>query len=385
MVLFYYTQLGEFKIIDEPQPGQEDYGIKYSEDETVIMSSTINRLVLEYVQNNYITYPVGFYKRVTLNDKKQTKMGEITSEVTGLSLTELNETVEKYLGKVTVYSEPISVNPSVSITYERFLQLMKQADKLLGGGSNYSKMFMESNAQVPKTYEDALKEYNEILDKDHFTGAYARLFCDYMGIVLAILPVFIAVTRGLRDRRARASEVIYSRRASSVTVITTRYLAMLVMLILPVILITGYLTIQCITYGNSIGINTDSMAFIKYIFGWLLPTIMVSVSVGVFFTELTETALAILIQGIWWIISIFTGISQMFGGYGWNLVPRHNVLGNYSLFHDNYYQLFLNRITYASIAVLLIIAAIIVYELKRKGKLIVHGKILLHRKSKSKI
>lgn len=244
---------------------------------------------------------------------------------------------------------------------------------------------MLSNAAVPMTYEVALEEYNDVLEKDHLSAAYARLFCDYMGIMLAILPVFIAVTRGLRDRRARAGEVIYSRSASSFHIITTRYLAMIIMILLPVILISFIPALECLYYGTSIGIAIDHFAFIKYILGWLLPSIMIATSVGVFLTELTDTAIAIVVQGLWWFISLFMGLMNMMGGYGRNLMPRHNTVGNYSIFKENIEILIANRITYASVAVLLIIASVIVYDLKRWGKLNIHGTIFSNRNSKSTI
>ena len=75
------------------------------------------------------------------------------------------------------------------------------------------------------TYEDAAEAYNTLTEKDRLSGGYARLFSDYMVIFLGILPVFLAVTRGLRDRRAMMQELIYTRRCSSFTVVTSRYLS----------------------------------------------------------------------------------------------------------------------------------------------------------------
>ena len=41
------------------------------------------------------------------------------------------------------------------------------------------------------------------------------------------------------------------------------------------------------------------LAFVKYVFGWQLPTIMTVTGVGMFLTELTDTAAAVLVQGAW--------------------------------------------------------------------------------------
>ncbi|HWT76697.1 MAG TPA: ABC transporter permease [Mobilitalea sp.] len=386
MVLFYVTQMSEMKIVEKPEPGQKDYGITYSSDEKVIMNNTVQFLVLEYVQNSYVTYPIGFYKTVRLNKEKQAKMEEIAIEVTGLSAKKLKTLVEEYLQTVTTYVNPdaITVTVDEKLNFERFQELMKQADKLLGGGSKYSKSFMKSNAIVPMTYEQALAEYNDIVEKDHLSGTYARLFCDYMGLMLGILPVFIAVTRGLRDRRARASEVIYSRKASSFHIVMSRYLAMLVMLLIPILLISIIPTVECLYFSASEGIAVDYFAFIKYILGWLLPTVMISLSVGVLLTEVTDTAIAIIIQGIWWFINLFMGAANMVGDYGWNMMPRHNSTGFYQVFHDNFHVLVTNRLTYEAIAVILALSAVMVYEMKRRGRLRI-GKIHSNRNSESKV
>jgi hypothetical protein len=262
---------------------------------------------------------------------------------------------------------------------------MKRADKLLGGGSSYSETFLKSNAWIQMTYEDALQNYNEVVEKDHYTGAFARLFCDYMGLMLGILPVFLAVTRGLRDKRARAREVIYSRQGSSFHIVMSRYLAMLVMMLLPVILLSIVPTAESLYYASSSGISVDAFAYLKYSFGWLLPTIMIATAVGVILTELTDSAISILIQGFWWFISVMVGAANIRGGYSWNFIPRHNDLGNYEVFHDNFGILVANRIVYAAAAILLVFATVLIYEWKRKGRLMIHGKISANRKSKPEI
>ena len=98
--------------------------------------------------------------------------------------------------------EALQAEPLGNLTYERFGELMDEADKILGGGSDYGKEERENSAREPMTYEEALEEYEVLTEKDRLTGGYARLFSDYMVIFLGILPVFLAVTRGLRDRRA---------------------------------------------------------------------------------------------------------------------------------------------------------------------------------------
>ena len=105
-----------------------------------------------------------------------------------------------------------TLQPAESLSYERFEEVMQEVDDMLGGGSSYALDSIGDNGSEPKTYEDAVKEYEELVHKDGYTGGYARLFSDYMVIILGILPVFLAVTRELRDRRANMQELLYVRR-----------------------------------------------------------------------------------------------------------------------------------------------------------------------------
>lgn len=376
LVFDYSSQLGSAEMETEPEKGQEDYGYKASDDENIIMETTLGALVEEYGGDRYITYPIGFYKRVTLNEKEEQRMGEIVRETTGISsrdeaesfLREWYESQREAAGETQMmYTMPPVVKPVPGLSYGRFCELMDEADRILGGGSNYGEG--SRGGREPKTYEDALKEYQELTEKDRLTGGYARLFCDYMGIMLGILPVFLAVTRGLRDRRSGMQELIYSRKGSSAAIIFGRYAAMLAMLLIPVLLLSLLLLAQCLRYASSAGITADPWAFVKYTFGWLMPTVMAVTAVGMFFTELTDTALGVLVQGVWWFVSVFTGADTLHGGmYGWNLIPRHNTVMNYAGYQEGFEQLAANRLMYVLLALVLAVLTTYIYSLKRKGR-----------------
>ena len=117
----------------------------------------------------------------------------------------------------------------------------------------------------------------------------------------------------LRDKRSRMQELIYARRVPSGTVMGSRYLALVCMHMLPVVILSVIPTVNCIRAGIE-GVNLDYLAWMKYDLGWLLPMVMAVVSVGIFCTELTETALAVLVQAVWWFVSLMTGGTSMYGG-----------------------------------------------------------------------
>lgn len=398
LIFDFTSQLGDMEISQKPEPGQEGYGNLKSSDPELIMESTLGQLTEEYWRESYTTYPIGFYKNVTLNEADDRRIAEILGEAAGIhNREEAGKTVEEWYaaqqeGKDSVqegepvYREPLKVEPAEGLDYGRFGELMDEVDEILGGGSDYSKTSRENSAEIPMTYEDALEEYDTLIQKDRLTGGYARLFSDYMVIFLGILPVFLAVTRGLRDRRSMMQELIYTRKCPSFTIIASRYLAMVVMLTIPVLALSLVPLSKCMSYAQTAGIAVDMLAFVKYTFGWLLPTIMAVTAVGMFLTELTDTAAAVLVQGAWWFMAVFGGIDDLGGGsYGWNLAPRHNTPMNWQGFHDGFAQLAANRIMYVAAGVILMVFTALVYTQKRKGRLQIRGKIFANRKNKSEV
>lgn len=393
LVLFFTSQLGNLgnSMAKEPKKGQEsymEYGYKTSQDETEIMRAALGELVSGYYYEHFTTYPVGFAKNVTLSESEKQEIAEIIKETTGLSSEEeIGNDMERHYEMYPPETNyvPYKAEPKEGLTYETFLTYMKRVEEMLGPGSGFSEDAMKSAVKLPLDYEGAKEVYDNLVKKDGFTGGYARLFCDYMGIIAAILPVFVTATRVLRDKRAQMQDLVFTREVSSVTLVGSRYVAMLSMMMLPIVLLSVMPMIDCIVFTKGSGIALDYFAFLKYDFGWLFPTVMVVTALAYVVTEWTESALAVLIQGIWWFVSLFLTMYSMQGGaYGWNLMPRHNTELNYEGFANGFTQLLCNRILYAVLAVVLVIVTIGIYEKKRKGHLRRDGKILRNRKRTSK-
>lgn len=374
----YYTQFqGDCDSpLEKPLPNQSDYGMVVKEVPEILMPSAIDSLVNRYLSNSYPAYPMGFYKDVHLNEKKKNKMAEIITEVSGITKQELDNFTYSEEDTMTVgengmmqYNEPEipSVNIPESLTYERFRELMDEADKIIGGGSEYSDEYiLENFSLVPKTYEDALEEYNKFLNDDKITGAYARLYCDYMGIVLAILPVFVAVSFTSLDRKSRMEQLAYSRKISSAKLVFTRYVSLVFMMIIPV-LITAFIAHMTVKklYPE---ISIDNSAIIKNAMTWLVPNIMFSTAVGMIITELSSGIIAIFIQGALWFGSIFAGTGSLTGNiHRFTLVLRHNSLYGADVFQTKLFVF--NRIFFTVLSLTIILITAFIYEQKRGGKL----------------
>ena len=105
LVAFLMSQIGELKMMEEPKPGQADYGWTKSKDQQMIMTDAVNTMALEWVQNYYTAYPFGFYKRVSISESDQKAVGEILEKVTGLTQEEVREKVTDYLDDVSLPDE----------------------------------------------------------------------------------------------------------------------------------------------------------------------------------------------------------------------------------------------------------------------------------------
>lgn len=389
LVVFFTSQLGGIggNMISAPKEGQNDYsryGYKTDISEKDIMRSALGNLVSDYYYDVYVTYPVGYTKYVTPSEDEKAEIADIIRETTGLeNEQQIADSIEAFYAAYAAdgaASAPYFVEPLEDLTYDTFLEKMARVAEILGPGSDFTEDRMRGSTTVPLDYEGAKEAYAELVEKDGYTGGYARLFCDYMGVAAGILPVFPAVTRMLRDRRAGVQELLYVKKASSAAVILSRYAALVILAMAPVVILSLLPMADCIAAQGG-AIRLDYLAFLKYDLGWLLPTILFVLAVGVFFTELTDSALGVLIQTVIWFGALMQSMSRMQGGaYGWNLIPRHNTQMNYGLFAEGFSQLVKNRVLYTVLALVLTGLTILVYEVKRKGRLRRRGKIFRSRK-----
>lgn len=394
LAFFFVTQLGTFSPLEKPEPGQESYGLTYSSEKSDIMAAALGALAKETESESFTTYPVGFYKNVKPGQEKLERIRRILEEAAGITWEQILEEMKEQQsleekraagGKAgVVYGGGIKLPASESLTYERFLELMKETDKLLGGGSSYAPDSVSRLAVMPADYEDALGRYRDIVEKDRVTGAYAREFSDYMGLMAGILPVFLAVSRSLKDRRAKACGVIWVRQASSGKLVLSRYLAAVAAAVLPVLLLGISVHLQSSYCARTLGVRPDSLAFLKYVGGWILPTILFTLSVGFLLTEMINSPLMVLVQGAVWFAAVMMGAGGGNLEYaGMNYIPRWNSFGLTGEFFRQLPELIRNRLFYTLAAVLMLGLTALVFDLKRKGVWRIGGNLFGNRKSTS--
>ena len=386
--------------IAEPVIG-ENYGTKNDELPEIVMPAALQSLYAEFVENNYTCYPIGFIKNVKLNDDEQMRIAEIIADITGMNADKIYRTqgslydisIGEVSGDINLQSDGnggfiISGNENENekntqrermdfsvrgdMSYTEFKGLMQEVDDILGGGSDYAAESLRGFGTVPRTYEEAVADYELVKSSDKITGGYARLFSDYaVAIVFSFFPVFLAVIISMKDGYAKMSELIYTRRAAGIKIVLMRYLA---------ILTAGMLAAVVLSYISSAtvwsmykGMELDYFAPLAYDFGWIMPSAMTAVAVGMFLTELTNTPVAIAVQGIWWFLDMNMGMHSVSASYSLlRLAPRHNA-GTNSYFRtqdfiDNFSNLLANRLLFAGLSVILVIGTVIIFEAKRKGK-----------------
>ena len=367
-VLFMTSQMSDAdwtESLQKPVEGRNDYGTILTDDPNIIMRTALDCLSMEVKQNQFVTYPLGFYKEVVLNEEE-------LEQVWSYLLQCANETREEI-------ENGAFVTPKEELTYEQFSKKMEQVTKVVGKGSQYEQSYMKRAAAVPMTYEDAIEDYNKICMVDRVTGTYLRLFCDYAGILLAILPIFLGVTRCLRDRRTQAEEVIFSKKISSPVLMLARYLANVIMVFLPVV-ITAFLVQLPYQYrAETMGVTPDYFAFLTYTIIWLLPEIMVVLAISFLITEMTGNSFAILIQVFWGIGSLFSA-QTLVGDFGFHLVIRWNTIGQTGNYLLQKSQLYWNRGIYALMAAVAMALAVLIYQKKRKEGTTLYGKLVKNRR-----
>lgn len=391
------SQLTGGSILEKPKKEAESYGMKNKEVPEKIMCGGTDKLIMEYLANSYATYPFSYYKEVVLNENEQKEILDIIKEITGLNEQQINHLPDDYFPAVNGNIIHFGSNGTQSengaftfemgneeqptentdytkhfvaqVSYEEFQELMKKAENIIGKGSAYS---MENLLQYyglsEMTYEEAMNEYEKTIYDDKVSTAFARLFCDYMTRSLGLYPVFLVAIFWLKDRRNRTNELIDCKQVGTAKLITVRFLAMLVAVMIPIFALSLESLIPLIEFSADTGIAIDMFAFLKYIIWWLLPTAMIVTSLGMFLTILTSNPIVILIQFAWWFIdtsmTALSGDTKIF-----TLMIRHNLLRGSELISQDFILICLNRGLLVVLSLLLVGLSIAIYNKKRGGKL----------------
>lgn len=366
---FLYSQVGvNFEPLIKPQPNQKSYGEVNTTDKALIQAKGYTSLFNEYLANHYTTYPFGFIKIVRLSPDEQQQIETIIEQASQQKLSQLEDALSSKVSQINEESDADFLIPLKStLDYQQFVKDMTAAGRLIGKGSAYDLERLEKGTMSAMTYDQALADYQQTIEKEKVSGAYARLVCDYLGIALGLVPVFLGATVCLRDKRAGAQSVIYSRSVSSIALIATRFFSTVVAMVIPVLVLGLLPGIQTLYIAKQVGVHGSLLIFFGYLIIWLVPTIVAVTGLSFLLTELFGGIVAIVTQLVWWFGTIYLAPSNLVGYVGFSLLPRFNTVGSTAVFQSVADSFLINRLFYLFFGVFCLGLMLAIYHRKRGG------------------
>ncbi len=284
-------------------------------------------------------------------------------------------------GKNETASSQTSDNFEIQVPFERFKEIMGEVNGLIGRNSYFSwtmlTLYYFGNDMEDNPITE--RQHREFYEGDQVTGAFARYYCDNISLVVLFLPAFVMVDLMLRDKRRRMQGLTYPRTISSAKVVCTRYAAAVCMTMLPILVLPSKTLFVLMRYCAVNGVQADGLAFVKYAFAWILPTVLLIMAISLVVTALLENYTAILLTGLIWLICK-PSVEKLAGGNYelFDLIIRHNTLKGYGRMMENIQMLAWNRMTISAAALGLVGLSVLVYSRKRKGGLTYEGQKPAH-------
>lgn len=346
VLLFYFSQfasdLDKVNPI-KPEPGQKYYGSVIITDKTEEMKEIFRSLNRDlgrgaFQRNGFIN------KTVYLSSDQRSLLKDAAD-------------------KIGTFKDDNDVD--IKVNYDEYLKIVRELDKKLGRNTCYGDKYRQTVLYRNMTYEEAVMEFNNLLNKDKLTNAYGRLFADYMGITAAFFPIFLSAFILTRDKRSKMHELIYSRSISSGIYIASKFIALVLSAFL-IYLVSAFLAtakFSILAYQNSY--NIDYLAFFKYTFAWILPTLMFTTAFGMFVSMIFNNGVyAIPLQFVIWM----TSLMPLEGNYNLSkILIRFNTVGDYSKYILWKQEIIINRIFYVLISIALLFITALLLEWRRGG------------------
>ena len=341
--LFYYTQfIGDLKRDwVKPIPPRIDTEVLWEKEES---AWTLNEeeVMKSIYENMKVDYEVGDTLKIKGINRVYERIDDEQKAV-------LKEAIEEFEDKY------------FKITYYEFQNIRERVNLALGGNTVYSEEYYTSCFASKKPYEVEKAKYDAILKEDKVTNAYARLFADYIGIALGFFMVFVTAFTLVRDKRYGSDELIYAREVSSLKYVGGKYLADVLTAIIIVLLVAGHATWLFHGFSKITGDSISYTAFFKYTILWILPTIMFVASLSYVLQLIFDNGIVpIIIQFLFWMYSIDIHNNQIT-----KYIIRFNEIALDSEFQPLEHTIFVNRIFYTLLSIVLLFVAVKLWDRKR--------------------
>lgn len=327
-----------------------NYGTKEMLSENKKMLSVINRLISDYKGDSIYTYPLGFVKRVVLNDSRKLAMKETLNAVINNGDYYINHSKELNSAKI-------------KCSFIEFEKLMNNLNKKLGGGSSYSSTHRTQFYQEKKSYSEAKVSYESIKNEDRYSNAFARYYSDYMGITAALFPIFIAAFVLTRDKRSKMQELINSKKVKSFVYILAKYTAIVILLFIIYMLVAGIASYQFNKIASLNNLVIDKLAFFTHTLYWIMPTIMFVVATSMLLAMVFKRGVIVIpVQFLLCTLSLL----PLYGDYRLSkFVIRCNTIVGFNDFKTYSSQLTSNRVFYVLLSLALIFITSLLFNKNR--------------------
>lgn len=375
MTTFVFGNLGNL-MITEPTPDQvfQTFVHMANPDEQTIQTQTYGRLLLDFSNGHFFTYPLGFARMIQPSKQEWRELQNILESAYGrdidtllYELHQLGEEEDDWVWIPQVIALPLQENH----TYEQFIQDMEQVVEIVGKGSTFAPNHYLNSILEPLTYDQERHNFHQIVEIDQVSGAVARLLNDYLGIILALVPVFLSTTVMVRDKRSKSQDVFFSKSVTTSKLILARFSSTVFLIFIAVLVISLLPAFQSLFIARQHGTTGNLFLFYQYLTLWTLPSILAVVGLGFLITELLGSIASLMIQMLLWVVFVFTSALNFHmgigWGVGWNLIPRFNMLGGREIFDNMWNELLINRGAWSVIGIGCCLLTIIVVDYKRKG------------------
>jgi hypothetical protein len=328
------------------------------------------KLLTSYIQNQYEM--VG-NTAARLTPRKQTQIEKILQEMAGGQFTsdvEINTFDMPGFGNHST----ISLDDYIfDISLAEYYKYLIRAGHIIGRNS----LFMYPETFYVRsdlgTYEQALEHYYnttlEEIKENRLSGGTSRLFGTFMGIPIAVLPVFMAIFSVHKDKKI--NELIFSKSIKSYKYICIKFASISIVCFLPILILAVispfYLQWFISPHEISEIIQLDYFAYIKVSVIWILPTLLFIVALSILISYLVNPLLALILP-VLMMTSII--ITPFIGAYGLNAIfisfPRVLMNDLFDLYRN---QIYINRMFYILLSGILTTFTVLVYDMKRKAVL----------------
>lgn len=365
VLLMFFSQLGIPVKEDLALPTQSE---KFYSTEKIIDNDEKMKKIYLLLNKNYsdgtvLKYKFSFGYNSSLTDIQRTYLKAVIYKIYTID----TNVQENYLITETNKNDTFDdeTNLKLNVSYDEFLDILKDLDKNLGGNTIYSDPEKYRIYYKEISLTDAEKVFSDVMENDKFTNAYGRFFADYLGITAGFFPVFLSGFILAREKKKKDYEKTYKSKISFNKYLMARYIGLCICIMGCYFILATYATIAYSKFALDLNCIIDKMAIYKYTFGWIGPTVLFTTALGILISAIFNEAILVIVCQL---ALCFSSIRNLIGQYGLTkYIIRFNVFGENDSYLNFKSAIIQNRIFYTVFSfVIILLSSYIWIRLKEK-------------------